>query len=73
MNEAEKKYQESIERGAEALAKEIDQEVMETILRKSVLRSSQLIHAGQLMSDKGYELGDLKDIPKRWLNYRMMM
>lgn len=59
------KPNDGIEEYADKLAETIDQEVMDTILRKAILRSSKLIHAGQLMSDKGYELGDLKDIPER--------
>ena len=44
----ESQYNKAVERGADALAKEIDQQVLDQILRKSLIRSSKLIDKGRM-------------------------
>lgn len=48
ITEAERRYQEGIKRGADALAKEIDREVLDTLLRKAILRSGKIVDKGRL-------------------------
>ena len=58
MNEAEKQYQESVEAGANRLAEAIDNELIADMVCRAALKK-RMVHAGAMMSDKGYSEGSL--------------
>lgn len=60
MTDAERQYQEGIERGADAIAKEIDQELLDTLLRKALIKSGKLIDKGRFIG-KGIPDGTPQD------------